>query len=96
MWSLYRRSRELCDVQCPSRTHEHSPEADRSQQATSTPSGARHLGVELDPSLEYAAEGFRAALDYAVLVPGAAFDNPMAGLDASAAQLVRLRLGYVF
>jgi uncharacterized protein (TIGR04551 family) len=65
-------------------------------QATSTPSGARHLGVELDPSLEYAAEGFRAALDYAVLVPGAAFDNPMAGLDATAAQLVRLRLGYVF
>ncbi|HUQ05421.1 MAG TPA: TIGR04551 family protein [Kofleriaceae bacterium] len=65
-------------------------------QASSTPSGARHLGVELDPSLEYAADGFRAALDYAVLVPGAAFDNPMAGLDATAAQLVRLRLGYVF
>jgi uncharacterized protein (TIGR04551 family) len=65
-------------------------------QAPSTPSGARHLGVELDPSLEYAADGFRAALDYAVLVPGAAFDNPMAGLDATTAHLVRLRLGYVF
>ncbi len=64
--------------------------------AASTPSGARHLGLELDPSLEYRAESFRAALDYAVLVPGAAFDNPAAGLDAVAAQLVRLRLGYVF
>lgn len=65
-------------------------------QATSTPSGARHLGLELDPSLEYAADGFRAALDYAVLVPGAAFDNPSSNLDATTAQLIRLRLGYVF
>ncbi|MBE7453319.1 MAG: TIGR04551 family protein [Kofleriaceae bacterium] len=63
---------------------------------SSTPSGARHLGLELDPTLAYQAEGFRAALDYAVLRPGAAFDNPVAGLDAAAAQLVRLRLGYVF
>ncbi len=65
-------------------------------QASSTPSGARSLGLELDPSLAYAADSFRVALDYGVLLPGAAFDNPMAGLDAAAAQLVRLRLGYVF
>ncbi len=65
-------------------------------EARSTPSGARALGIELDPSLEYRASDFRAALDYAVLLPGAAFDNPAAGLDAAAAQLVRLRLGYLF
>jgi len=65
-------------------------------QATSTPSGARALGVELDPSLAYEADGFRVALDYAVLLPGAAFDNPASSLDATAAHLVRLRLGMVF
>lgn len=64
--------------------------------ASSTPSGARALGLELDPSLEYTTGDFRAALDYALFLPGAAFDNPAAGLDAAAAQLVRFRLGYVF
>ena len=61
---------------------------------SSTPSGARGLGVELDPSLTYDAESFRVALDYAVFAPGAAFDNPETGATASAAQLVRLRLGF--
>jgi uncharacterized protein (TIGR04551 family) len=58
---------------------------------TSTPSGARALGVELDPSLAYTTrDGFRAALDYALFLPGAAFG------DAAPAQLIRARLGYVF
>ena len=61
---------------------------------TSTPSGARFLGVELDPSLAYRSDSFRVALDYAALAPGAAFDNPETGATASAAQLVRLRLGF--
>ncbi|HUH01775.1 MAG TPA: TIGR04551 family protein [Kofleriaceae bacterium] len=66
-------------------------------EATSTPSGSRSLGIELDPGLVYrSSDGFLAALDYAVLLPGAGFDNPAAGLDARAAQLVRLRLGYYF
>ncbi|MBK9033077.1 MAG: TIGR04551 family protein [Myxococcales bacterium] len=63
---------------------------------TSTPSGARALGVELDPSVTYESEAFRVALDYAVLAPGAAFDNPATGAEARAAQLVRLRLGFHF
>ena len=37
---------------------------------------------------------FRVALDYAVLAPGAAFDNPTTGATARAAQVVRLRLGF--
>jgi uncharacterized protein (TIGR04551 family) len=65
--------------------------------AASTPSGARPLGIEIDPGLTYRTrDGFRAALEYAVLLPGAAFDNPDAGLSAAPAQLWRLRLGYVF
>jgi len=64
---------------------------------TSTPSGARALGVELDPSLVFVSrDGFRAALEYALFLPGPAFDNPAAGLDAAPAQLVRVRLGYAF
>lgn len=61
---------------------------------TSTPSGERSLGVELDPSLVYRGDSFRAALDYAVLFPGAAFDNVALDLAAQPAQLVRLRLGF--
>ena len=61
---------------------------------TSTPSGAQFLGVEVDPSLTYRGDSFRVALDYAALAPGAAFDNPETGATASAAQLVRLRLGF--
>jgi uncharacterized protein (TIGR04551 family) len=61
----------------------------------STPSGARFLGVEVDPSLRYVSrDGFTATLDYAVFFPGAAFDG--ATLSAEAAQAIRLRLGYWF
>ncbi|MCA9679948.1 MAG: TIGR04551 family protein, partial [Myxococcales bacterium] len=64
---------------------------------SSTPSGARALGVEVDPTLTFGSrDGFRAALEYAVLLPGAAFDNPDQGLDAAPAQLWRVRVGYVF
>jgi uncharacterized protein (TIGR04551 family) len=66
-------------------------------EATSTPGQATALGVEIDPSLSYVSEdGFRLDLDYAVLFPGAGFDNPEAGLAAKAAQLMRVRLGYRF
>lgn len=64
---------------------------------TSTPGGARPLGVEIDPSLSYRADdGFRLDLDYAVLFPLAGLDNPDLGLAARPAQLWRLRLGYAF
>jgi len=61
---------------------------------SSTPSGSRPLGVELDPTLAYVTrDGFVAALEYAAFFPLAAFDNPVAGLDAQPAQLLRFRLG---
>jgi uncharacterized protein (TIGR04551 family) len=61
----------------------------------STPSGSRFLGVELDPTVRYvSADGFAGTLDYAVLVPGGAFDG--AALGAKPAQALRLRLGYRF
>jgi uncharacterized protein (TIGR04551 family) len=65
--------------------------------AESTPGGQNPLGIELDPSLYYRTrEGFFAALDYAVLFPLAGLDNPDLGLKAQPAQLVRLRLAYMF
>ncbi len=65
--------------------------------ATSTPSGSRALGVELDPELRYASrDGFAATIDYGVLLPGAAFDNPVAHLDAKPAQVIRARLAFAF
>ncbi len=64
---------------------------------TSTPSGARMLGIELDPELRYASkDGFAFTLDYGVLFPGAAFDNPVANLSAKPAQTIRGRLGFAF
>jgi uncharacterized protein (TIGR04551 family) len=64
---------------------------------TSTPGGARALGVEIDPGLSYVTrDGFRASLEYALFVPGAGFDNPGDGLTARPAQLARLTLGYLF
>jgi uncharacterized protein (TIGR04551 family) len=64
-------------------------------QPTSTPSGSRHLGVEIDPSLRWQSrDGFVAALDHAVLFPGAAFDG--ATMTARTAHAIKLRLGYVF
>jgi uncharacterized protein (TIGR04551 family) len=65
-------------------------------EANSTPSGERFLGIELDPTLRYQAQGFIANLDYALLMPGAAFDNPVMGISPEPAQLVRMRLEYVF
>ena len=63
-------------------------------QASSTPSGERGLGVELDPTLAYTTtNGFVAALEYAALFPLSGFDNPDLGLEAKPAQLLRLRLG---
>jgi uncharacterized protein (TIGR04551 family) len=65
--------------------------------ASSTPGGKHPLGLEIDPTVVYAArDGFQAALEYAVLFPFAGLDNPVAGLAAKPAQLVRLRLAYVF
>lgn len=64
---------------------------------TSTPSGKRPLGVELDPTLSYESrDGFAAALEYGVLFPLSGFDNPAAKLNARPAQLVRVRLVYAF
>ncbi len=58
--------------------------------ASSTPGGQRPLGIEIDPELRYASsDGFAATLDYGVLFPGSAFDNPVAHLEARTAQIVR-------
>jgi uncharacterized protein (TIGR04551 family) len=66
-------------------------------EATSTPSGSRGLGVEVDPELRYASrDGFAATIDYGVLFPGAAFDNPTAHLKAQPAQVIRARLMFVY
>ena len=63
--------------------------------ATSTPSGERALGVELDPELRYLHEdGFAVSLAYGVLLPGAAFDNT--NLEAKAAQVLRARIWFAF
>ena len=64
--------------------------------ATSTPSGKAPLGVEVDPSLVFETNAFLAALDYAILFPLDGFDNPIGNLNAKPAQLVRLRLAYLF
>jgi uncharacterized protein (TIGR04551 family) len=63
--------------------------------ATSTPSGARHLGVELDSDVVLNSDdGFWASLGYAVLLPGPAFDNTM--LSARPAQQWRADIGMRF
>jgi hypothetical protein len=64
---------------------------------SSTLSGERGLGIEVDPTLVYATtQGFLASLEYAVLFPLAGFDNPTLGLSARPAQLFRARLGLQF
>ncbi len=66
-------------------------------EATSTPSGQRPLGIEVDPELRYAnRDGFAATIDYGVLFPGSAFDNPTANLQAKPAQVIRARLAFAF
>ena len=60
---------------------------------SSTPSGGRFLGFEVDPSLTYQShDGVTLALEHAVFLPGSAFDNPQARLSARPAQMVRARL----
>lgn len=62
----------------------------------STPSGKAPLGVEIDPSLLLETYAFVAAVDYAVLFPLAGFDNAVTNVSAKPAQLIRLRLNYLF
>jgi uncharacterized protein (TIGR04551 family) len=64
---------------------------------TSTPSGKRALGVELDSTLTYRTpDGFLATLAHGVFVPGAAFDNPTMHMPARTAQSIELLAGYLF
>lgn len=63
----------------------------------SAPGQKSALGVEIDPTLSYAShDGFEVALEQATLLPGAGLDNPRLGLQAEAAQLWRLRLGFAY
>ena len=65
--------------------------------AASTPGGKAPLGVELNTSLALETRlGFHALAEYAALFPLAGLDNPAQGLTAKPAQLVRLRLAYLF
>jgi len=65
--------------------------------ASSTPSGAAPLGVELDPTLSYQSDfGFEAALEQGTLFPLAGLDNTTLNLPAQPAQLWRLRLTYAY
>ncbi len=63
---------------------------------TSTPSGEKFLGVEIDPAIRYENGRFEVAAEYALFLPGAAFDNPSSGLTGRPAQLGRLRLNVGF
>jgi len=64
-------------------------------QPSSTPSGERALGIEIDPELRYASrDGFLINIAYGLLVPGAGFDG--SALPARPAQAARLRLGFAF
>jgi uncharacterized protein (TIGR04551 family) len=65
--------------------------------ASSTPGNDPNLGVEGQAALRWEArDGFDALLEYAVLFPFAGLSNPMQGLIAQPAQLLRLRLAWVF
>ncbi|MDB5216859.1 MAG: hypothetical protein JWO86_4786, partial [Myxococcaceae bacterium] len=70
--------------------------ASRAVAASSTLSGKAPLGIEIDPSLIFETHSFLAALDYAVLFPMSGFDNVATSQAAKPAQLVRLRLNYLF
>ncbi len=64
-------------------------------EATTTPSGARALGIELDPELKYTnTDGFALSFAYGVLLPGAGFDG--SALAAKPAQVFRVRAGFLF
>jgi uncharacterized protein (TIGR04551 family) len=63
----------------------------------STPGGQQALGIELDPTLVYeSVDGFQVALEHAVLFPLAGLDNGLQNISAQPAQLLRLRLMYLF
>lgn len=63
----------------------------------SAPGGKSPLGVEIDPTLAYGSrDGFGIALEYALLIPMAGLDNPVANLRAFPAQLARARVMYMF
>lgn len=69
----------------------------RALHASSTPGGRTPLGIEIDPTLTWESnDGFRAVLDHALLFPLAGLDNPAQGRTAQPAQLLRLRLHYLF
>jgi uncharacterized protein (TIGR04551 family) len=70
--------------------------ASRAVEASSTLSGKAPLGVELDPSLIFETHSFLAALDYGLLFPLSGFDNVATSQAAKPAQLLRLRLNYLF
>ena len=70
--------------------------ASRAVEAASTLSGKAPLGIEVDPSLVFETHSFLAALDYAVLFPMSGFDNVATSQAAKPAQLIRLRLNYLF
>ena len=70
--------------------------ASRAVEASATPSGKAPLGVEVDPSLIFETHSFLAALDYGVLFPLSGFDNVATGQTGKPAQLIRLRLNYLF
>ncbi|HIA01202.1 MAG TPA: TIGR04551 family protein [Myxococcales bacterium] len=65
-------------------------------EAASTPGHKAPLAVEIDPSLKYQQQNFRALLDYAYLHPLEGLDNPEAGLKAKPAHLLKLHLAYLF
>ena len=65
-------------------------------QPTSTPSGERALGLEIDPTIRYQHQMFRVEAGYALFLPGAAFDNAPAGLSARPAQRATLQLNVGF
>lgn len=62
---------------------------------TSTPSGQRALGIEIDPELRYAhPDGFALTFMYGLFLPGAAFDGGQ--FPARPAQAFRVRVGFIF
>ena len=61
---------------------------------SSTPNDKSYLGLEVDPELRYVSAAFAAVIDYAVFLPGAAFDGT--NLPARPAQAVRVRLLFRF
>ena len=66
-------------------------------QSSSTPSGKRALGAEIDPGITYRSDfGFLAAIEQGTLIPFDGLDNPELHLPAKPAQVWRVRLVYSF